>query len=448
MAGEQFRKRRATDNTSQNNPSPKKRKSTSTRKIAPNFPSFFYDELSEVPLTVDTLRELDRRTEERVRNIKTAVSTTRSLLRFSRRGGPDLRHLRGFPSPKPSSAIMEKTPSSISCRSRVTQSTRATGVSSRSGRSSAYDKGFQQHLIDYGIYPNGYKAGDGRPTFEPSDLDNIQEALLYAKRASLSLSNFTQLAFQDFKSKNNRVTFKSDVISTIIPVICGDSRIHSQQNVLFTELEPITSTDAVKPKPDFFDGAFLVDVNEDIRNDIVLRRKVIPTKHHSVPVASNFFMEVKGPDGNASVAQRQACYDGAYGARAMHALQNYGKAEPEYDGYVKTYSSTYHPATGSLQLYAHHITAPVSGSGGRPEYHMTKLCGFDMTNNRATFVQGATVLRNARELAKEHRDQVIQAANEKAAKAKEQSDKRDQESASWQDAHDALQEELAETCEH
>ncbi|TWU72957.1 hypothetical protein ED733_003366 [Metarhizium rileyi] len=418
MAGEQFRKRRATDNISQNNPSPKKRKSTSTRKIAPNFPSFFYDELSEVPLTVDTLRELDRRTEERVRDIKTAVSTTRSLLRFSRRGGPDLRHLRGFPSPKPSSAIMEKTPSSISCRSRVTQSTRATGVSSRSGRSSAYDKGFQQHLIDYGIYPNGYEAGDGRPTFEPSDLDNIQEAL-YAKRASLSLSNFTQLAFQDFKSKNNRVTFESDVISTIIPVICGDSRIHSQQNVLFTELEPITSTDAVKPNPDFFDGAFLVDVNEDIRNDIVLRRKVIPTKHHSVPVASNFFMEVKGPDGNASVAQRQACYDGAYGARAMHALQNYGKAEPEYDGYVKTYSSTYHPATGSLQLYAHHITAP-----------------------------GATVLRNARELAKEHRDQVIQAANEKAAKAKEQSDKRDQESASWQDAHDALQEELAETCEH
>lgn len=33
------------------------------------------------------------------------------------------------------------------------------------------------------------------------------------------------------------------------------------------------------------------------------------------PVAPNFYLEVKEPDGLAAMAQRQACYDGAIGAR-------------------------------------------------------------------------------------------------------------------------------------
>ncbi|OAA36096.1 hypothetical protein NOR_07702 [Metarhizium rileyi] len=402
MATEQTQKRRATDDISQSCPSPKKR---------PNFPSSFYDELSDVPLTFDSLQELDRRNKIRVREIKTAVSvnsTTKSLLRFSRRGGADLRHLRGFASSKLSSAIMDQPLSSGSSQNRATQSTRVTRVtnnSSRSARSSVYDKGFQQYLIDYKIYPEGYEVGNGLPTIKPSNLDSIQEALR-ANRASLSPSQFTQEAFQDFKSKNT---------------------------------QPITSTKAVKPKPDLFDGAFLEDINKDVRDDPALRPKIIPTKHHSLPVASNFFMEVKGPDGNASVAQRQACYDGAYGARAMHALQNHGKAQLEYDENAYAYSSTYHPATGTLQLYAHHVIGPAD-TGGRPGYHMTQLDTWGMTGNIDTFRHGATAFRNTRDLARRHRDHFIKAAN--CSQNVQQNDE------DVQNAHDYLQQQIADTCDN
>ncbi|TWU72926.1 hypothetical protein ED733_000706 [Metarhizium rileyi] len=336
---------------------------------------------------------------------------------------------------------MDQPLSSGFSQNRATQSTRVTRVtnnSSRSARSSAYDKGFQQHLIDYKIYPEGYEVGNGLPTIKPSNLDSIQEALR-ANRASLSPSQFTQEAFQDFKSKNTRIIFESDVMTTILPIICGDSRIHSQQNVLFTELEPITSTKAVKPKPDLFDGAFLEEINKDVRDDPALRPKIIPTKHHSLPVASNFFMEVKGPDGNASVAQRQACYDGAYGARAMHALQNHGKAQLEYDENAYAYSSTYHPATGTLQLYAHHVIGPAD-TGGRPGYHMTQLDTWGMTGNIDTFRHGATAFRNTRDLARRHRDHFIKAAN--CSQNVQQNDE------DVQNAHDYLQQQIADTCDN
>ncbi|EFY87888.1 hypothetical protein MAC_06015 [Metarhizium acridum CQMa 102] len=332
---------------------------------------------------------------------------------------------------------MDQTPLSGSSRIRSTQSTRATSVSAGSRRSSACDKGFQQHLIDYKIYPEGYESGNGLPSSEPSNLDHIQEALS-ADRASLSPSQFTQSTFRDFKNKNKRVIFESDVMSAVIPVICGNSSIDSQQNVLFTELDPITSTDAVKPKPDLFDGASLVNIHEDVRNNPILKSKVIPTKHPNIPMAPNFFMEVKGPNGNASVAQRQACYDGAYGVRAMHALKNHGKTEEQYDGDAYTYSSTYHPATGTLQLYAHHATAPVD-AGGRPEYHMTQIDTWGMTGNINSFRRGATALRNARDLARQQRDNLIQAAN--ACHVRPEVQKND---AGWRDAHDDLQGQISD----
>ncbi|KAL2255945.1 hypothetical protein VTK26DRAFT_2445 [Humicola hyalothermophila] len=140
---------------------------------------------------------------------------------------------------------------------------------------------------------------------------------------------------------------------------------------------------------------------------------IVPTKHAGVPVVPNLFLEAKGPGGGADIALRQALHDRAIGARAIHALQNYGAEEPAYDGNAYTYTSTYHAGTGTLQLHAHHVTPPTA-PGGRPEYHMTKLRGFDMTDSRETFVQGATAFRNARDSAQRYRDRFIQAANERA----------------------------------
>lgn len=48
---------------------------------------------------------------------------------------------------------------------------------------------------------------------------------------------------------------------------------------------------------------------------------------------------------------------------------------------------------------------------------MTQVKGYAMTSDRDTFVQGATAFRYARDIAKQHRDNFIQAANARASQA-------------------------------
>lgn len=49
-----------------------------------------------------------------------------------------------------------------------------------------------------------------------------------------------------------------------------------------------------------------------------------------------------------------------YRARAMHSLQKYGSTLPMYDGNAYTIGATYHPGTGTVQMYASH-PAEVAG---------------------------------------------------------------------------------------
>jgi hypothetical protein len=129
------------------------------------------------------------------------------------------------------------------------------------------------------------------------------------------------------------------------------------------------------------------------------------------PIAPNFFLQVKGPYGSIAIARRQARYDGAIGARAMHSLQNYSNDGLVFDSKAYTFSSTY--CSGQLVLYAHHVTAPITPRGW-PQYHMTKLRGFELTDTRETFIEGVTAFRNARDLADRYRQEFIEAANAKA----------------------------------
>lgn len=419
MASVSKRERSNADESSQDTPQAKRQKSAREHR-ASNFPPSFWDNLSKVSLTPLALRELHRRNKLKSPSTTAAPAAvfSRDLGRFARRGGPDLGLLRGvspislfqvladdakFPAPNKSLAFMDSSSSSTPSPSRRTQS----GIV-RNGKSSAYGKDFERHLGDHGVYLNNRIS-------KPAKAQEIQSRLA-RKRASLSPSRLSEHAFESFQRKNEDIVFESDAMATLIPLICGNADIPNKHNALFTELRHITNEKAVKPKPDFFDGARLQDLSQDLRNDQNLQSTVIPTKHPGVPVAPNFFLEAKGPDGNASVAQRQACFDGTHGARTMHALQNFGQPRPAYDGNAYAYSSTYNAGTGTLQLYAHHATVP-SIADGRPEYHMTQLKAYALTNDRETFIQGASAFRNARDLAKRHRNDFIEAANARAAHA-------------------------------
>ena len=292
----------------------------------------------------------------------------------------------------------------VTTQSKGTPTTKANTVAAKSKRLSPYDAAFEMHLNDHHIYLSNHDYISEAP--KPNNLGEIHDMLL-APRASLSPSRAPS-AFRRFQQKGLRVSFEADVMGRVIPIICGDSNIHSQRDVLFTELEPITNERAVKPKPDWFDGSRFRDVHKSLRGNPEISSCFIPSKNSCVTVAPNLFLDARGLDGSPVVAQRQACYHGAYGARAMHALQNYGETESTYDENAYSYSSTYHD--GNLRLYAHHMSRP-TGINARPQYHMTRLGGFDMTDSQESFTQGATAFRNARDMAQRYRDQFIEHAN-------------------------------------
>ncbi|KAK5142581.1 hypothetical protein LTR04_002181 [Oleoguttula sp. CCFEE 6159] len=179
---------------------------------------------------------------------------------------------------------------------------------------------------------------------------------------------------------------------------------------MYTNLAPLTDGTITAPKPDFYDGALPEQLDRRVRN--ALGRYIVPSKNFSNPALPNFFAEAKGPDGSAAVAKRQACYNGAIGARGMlHARSYVSGDDLQCDGNAYTITSTYH--NGHLQMYTTHPIQPAEPDG-TPGYHMTQLNTWGVTGNLETFRQGASAFRNARDWAKEQRDDMITRANAKA----------------------------------
>ena len=301
--------------------------------------------------------------------------------------------------------------SSQSSSRKKAKTGRESDTTSRTRKSSAYDPAFEQHLIDHGVFPDGY--GGVRNVQEPHNWEEVQ-ARLAKPRASLSPSRFTREVFLDFREKNQDALTEGKVMSKVFPIIAGTADIPSQENLPFGNLRNLTDGSITKAQPDFYDGSQPADLKECIREE--LGQYIVPSTSTAAPCVPNFFTEGKGPNGNAAVCKRQALYDGALGVRGMHELQSYVDPETSYDDSACTIISTYHGGSGALKLYTTHRTR--SNNPNRDyEFRMTQLRGWDMTDNPDTFRQGASALRNARDWAKEKREELITAANAKVLDA-------------------------------
>lgn len=171
----------------------------------------------------------------------------------------------------------------------------------------------------------------------------------------------------------------------------------------FGNLEPLTDGTRVDAKPDLYDGALPAPIDRRIRGE--LSASIIPLTLRQAPVLPNFFTEVKGPDGSTAVAKRQACYDGALGARGIHELRSFGTdATIAYGNNAYTITSTYHD--GNLKMYTTH-PSPSTDSESSIEYHMTQLGSWALTGSGGQFREGARAFRNARDWAKEQRNKII-----------------------------------------
>ncbi|KAJ2972662.1 hypothetical protein NUW58_g9139 [Xylaria curta] len=383
-------------------------------------PSAFWNNLSEIPLTRSALRELDRRNSEGLLRshrlsrpvtrddiskwLRPAVSTQYQdqqthLKRFARQGGPDLTDLRSSNQgrrKRGSASISNSTPT------LQTDSTKSI---------SPYDRAFQQHLIDYRIYPDGYKYPGGKALPQPDNLNGISK-VLSQRRSSLSRSRFSDSDFQQFKQANTNAFKEDEVISSVIPIIEG--RIEDGRGVSgrirFTNLDHLTDGSLVGGNPDRYYGARPEQLDQRVRAE--LSGHIIPSTQHDLPIVPNFFLAVKGPDGSLAVAERQACYDGALGARGIRSLQMYGysDAEPIPDNKAYTITSIYHG--GTLKIYTSHLL-PSAYPRDSWVYIMTQIDSWSLTGNASMFRQGAAAYRNAKDWAKWQRDEAISKANEK-----------------------------------
>lgn len=278
---------------------------------------------------------------------------------------------------------------------------RESCISSSTRHTSAYDRGFEQHLIDNGIH---MKYG----ATKPSNWVEIKGRMAQP-RPSLSPSRFPESAFEAFQQISEEALTESEVMSKVFPIIAGNAAIPSKENLVFGNLKHLTDGSITKAQPDFYDGSRPSDLHKDVREK--LGPYIVPSTNTAAPCLPNFFTEVKGPGGNAAVCKRQAMYDGALGARGVHELRSYINSEMTYDNNAYTITSTYHSG-GMLTMHAAHPT--VSENPANPtEYRMTQLSGWFMNANPDTFREAAGALRNARDWAKEKRDELIAAANSK-----------------------------------
>lgn len=213
-------------------------------------------------------------------------------------------------------------------------------------KSSAYHRDFEQHLIDHGIHINNR-------TQKSHNWDEIQQKMAQP-RSSLSPSRFSDGAFETFQQANKDALTEAMVMRKPFPIILGNSDIPSAWELPFGNLKPLTDGTLVDAKPDFYDGARPIQIDRQIRAE--LGSYIIPSTQHQAPALSNFFTEVKGPDGSGAVAKRQACYDGVMGARGVTEFRAYGLDNPKtvYDDNAHTITSTYHSATGTLPVYTTH----------------------------------------------------------------------------------------------
>lgn len=288
----------------------------------------------------------------------------------------------------------------------------AKTTTSKTKKTSPYDRNFGQNLVDNSIYPDDYDFPDGRSPSRPNNENEILDKLRQP-RPSLSPSQFSENKFRTFKQTNSRALNEDVVIGAVFPVIQGDARIPSARNMVFGNLEPLIHGNFVDAKPDSYDGAHPAQIDRRIRE--VLGPYIIPSTHQQAPALPNFFTEIKGPDGNGAVAKLQACYDGAIGARGIRKLEAFEmeNAETVYDNSAHTITSTYHSATGTLQMYAIYPTQSTNDEN-LTEYYMTQLGGWALTGSSEQFRQGASAFRNARDWAKEKRNMLIATANGRA----------------------------------
>jgi hypothetical protein len=211
--------------------------------------------------------------------------------------------------------------------------------------------------------------------------------------------------FRKFQREDAQASKERQVTTTIIPIIEGDvgDKKCVAGEIPFTNLDHLTDRTLVPGNPDIYYGARPEQLDRSTRKS--LGGHVVSSTQEDLPIAPNFFVEVKGHDGSTAVAKRQLSYDMALGARGINTLQAYNSSDLRCDNRAYTLGCNYQAASQPILP---------SVPGGQPGYNMTQPKVLALTNDPEAFRQGATAYRNGRDWAKRQRDDAINQANDRA----------------------------------
>jgi hypothetical protein len=189
------------------------------------------------------------------------------------------------------------------CGSTSVSNSQSTSNTTTTKSTSPYNRNFQQNLIDGGVYPDGYEYPDGRVPPQPGNWEETNRRLAQ-RRPSLCPSRFLDEDFRNFKRADVHASKEKQVTASVIPIIEGDIRDAKciSGGIPFTNLEHLTDGTLVPGNPDIYYGARPEQLNRRVRDE--LSGHIIPSTQDDLPIISNFFLAVKGPDGSAAVAKR------------------------------------------------------------------------------------------------------------------------------------------------
>ncbi|POS82269.1 hypothetical protein EPUL_006444, partial [Erysiphe pulchra] len=138
---------------------------------------------------------------------------------------------------------------------------------------------------------------------------------------------------------------------------------------------------------------------------------ILPSNNKLMPMAPNFFLEVKSGKGKSDVAELQALHAGTLGERGILALRGWRREGLGLDNKAHTITVTY--LKGMLICYSIHAGRKKT-KNNELEFFMSEIKSFLITGDAEWFRQGVSMYRNLRDFADKQRLEAIAMANEVA----------------------------------
>ncbi|RAH78056.1 hypothetical protein BO86DRAFT_450602 [Aspergillus japonicus CBS 114.51] len=262
--------------------------------------------------------------------------------------------------------------------------------------STAYDRHFEGHLNDHGIFMPSGTYPDGTKPSKPAKIAEIQRRLRNSRPSMVILESSLEREYEDFTTVNDKTSGAQRVVKRILPFLQGSQQDSFEDggNHPFTNLAPLTDGTLANAAPEFYHGAPPNQLNNNIRED--LSNKIVPTRRTNRPAAPNFFLETG--------------HDGSY---AQYGHDRSSNKPDYYNNNAYTMAATFNNEL--LGLYITHLTIPTDNNDPDPNYVMTQAGQWALHSDPDTYQQGITAYRNAQDLAREFRDDFIRQANEQYA---------------------------------